>query len=182
MVVVICSIAILYMVAEQRINDLPAAAERANFQAVLEQVKTGVTLGMISRMARGGTGSVREFAGANPMQFMLDGPSNYLGEMETVTDTVRRRNAWYFESGTGELVYVVGGNSINEVWVTIAGVPVNYGQIRFRIDSVYDDGAGGIVHGNDLVTPPESERWEGVQLVPVHDYLWERRTELALND
>lgn len=180
MVVVICSIAILYMIAEQRINDLPAAAERANFQGVLEQLKTGVTLAMVSGVAQGRTGGNNGLAGTNPMYLMLETPSNYLGEMAEVTDAVRRRNAWYFETDTGQLVYVVGGNSIQDVLVTIAAVPVNLGQIRFRIENLYRVGDGALVHGSQL-PPGAAGSWQGVQLVPVYEFSWEGRATLAID-
>lgn len=180
MVVVICSIAILYMVAEERINELPAAAERANFLAVLEQVKTGVTLEMLGLLADDQSGAVQEMAGGNPMSWLLEAPVNYLGEQDLVTDALRRRNAWYFETTSGQLVYLVGGNSIGDVQVIIATIPVYPGQIRFRIESLYDDGRGGVVYGSDLGPQAERLTWEGVQLVPVHEFSWESRAVLQI--
>jgi hypothetical protein len=182
MVVVICAIAILYMMAERRLNDLPAAAERANFQAVLEQMKTGVTLAMAARVARGGAAEVQELAGTNPMDNMLEGPSNYLGELEVVDDSVRRRNAWYFEKTSGELVYVVGGNSIADVWVSIAALPVNLGQIRFKVENLFDDGQGGVIPGSKLLEGQPIGRWEAVQLVPTNAYRWDQREDSAINE
>jgi len=167
MVVVICSIVILYMVAEQRLNELPAAAERANFYAILEQIKTGMNLEMITRLASRDTNGLRELAGTNPMQFMLEPPRNYRGELDEVTDRNSTRRSWYYEKTTGELVYVVGGPSIDDVWVTIATIPVNLGQIRFRLENVYK---------NDVSTNKGS-RWQGLQLLPVRQYEWERRPE-----
>lgn len=176
MVVVICSIAILYVVAEQRMNDLPAAAERANFRGVLEQIKTGVQFETFNRMSQGKTGSLHDMVGANPMDYLLEPPSNYLGELAQVTDAVRRRNAWYYEQDSGELVYVVGGSSIQDVRVVIATVPVNLGQIRFRIQSVYKNENNEMkIDGRDAITPDMD--WEGVLLLPVHEYNWNDRVE-----
>jgi hypothetical protein len=178
MVVVICSIVILYMVAEERLNELPAAAERANFYAVLEQIKTGVNFEMITRLARGGGGAIQELEGRNPMDFLIEPPSNYGGESPTVTDAVDKRNAWYFETSTGELVYVVGGASIRDVQVTVAGVEVNLGQIRFKLKNVYteEEPSGSVIRprgGQD-----EDERdWQALVLSPVREFTWERRPE-----
>ncbi len=178
MVVVICSIVILYMVAEERLNQLPAAAERANFFAVLEQIKTGVNFEMITRLARGGESEIRELEGRNPMQFLIEPPSNYSGETATVTDAVEKRNAWYFETSTGELVYVVGGLSIDNVRVTIAGTAVNLGQIRFRLQNVYDDEEPS----GRLIRPRQGEDaadrdWQALVLAPVREFTWERQAE-----
>ena len=179
MVVVICSIVILYMVAEQRLNELPAAAERANFYALLEQIKTGINFEMITHVASGNFSGLTQLEGANPMNFLLDKPRNYRGELELVTDRNTTRRSWYYETSTGELVYVVGGPSIEDVFVTIAGIPVNLGQIRFRMVNVID----GHVTGNDAGSAgnlPDRSRWQGLQLVPVREFEWERREEVPV--
>jgi hypothetical protein len=183
MVVTICSIVILYMVAEERLNQLPAAAERANFQAVLEQIKTGVSFEMVTRLAAGRSGDIRNLEGENPMNFLIEEPSNYQGELDKVTDAVERRNAWYFETATGELVYVVGGASIKDVWVTIGGVPVNLGQIRFRLTNVYSEAprGNGSSSGAGDGTPgrggSQAGVWEALILAPVREYRWDRGPE-----
>lgn len=177
MVVVICSIVILYMVAEQRLNELPAAAERANFYAILEQIKTGMNFEMITHIANRDFRGLENLVGANPMDFMLDPPRNYRGEMDLVTDRNSTRRSWYFETSTGELVYVVGGNSIEDVEVTVATVPVNLGQIRFRIENVVDsrqEEAGS-------ASPVSRNAWQGLLLQPVRPYEWARRQETPID-
>lgn len=176
MVVTICSIAILYMVAEQRLNDLPAAAERASFQAVLEQIKAGVKFEMFHRLAKGGPNRIAQLEGVNPMNLLIETPSNYGGALETVTDAVPRRNAWYYETSTGQLVYVVGGSSINDVQVTVAGVPVRLGQIRLKLTSAYSGAGGELVTGSG-----GAGNWEALVLAPVYEYTWEKRAEQALS-
>lgn len=172
MVVVICSIVILYMVAEQRLNSLPAAAERASYFAVLDQIKIGVNFEMYTNIARGDIQKAMSLAGSNPMDLLLEAPRNYLGELNLVTDTnVDRRGSWYFESSTGELVYVVGGASIDDVWVTYGNTEVNFGQIRMKIENVYreiesdDERSGG------------NGKWEAVLLQPVRPFRWEQQPE-----
>lgn len=173
MVVVICSIVILYMVAEERLNQLPAAAERANFMGVLEQVKTGVNFEMVTRLAAGRQTEIQLLEGANPMDFLIEPPSNYEGELELVGDTIERRNAWYFETGTGELVYVVGGSSIDNVEVMVAGVPVKLGQIRLKLTNVYDEASSS---GSGTAAEVK-QRWQALVLAPVREYRWERQAE-----
>lgn len=186
MVVSIIVIVILYMTAEQRLNELPAAAERANFYGVLEQIKTGVNFEMVNRLAAGRHQEIRNLEGSNPMLLLIEAPSNYRGELERVTDAVERRNSWYFETSTGELVYVVGGASIPDVLVTIGGIRVNLGQIRLKLASYYSND-GDAVNASQT---PLSQRgagaggnWQGLVLAPVHAYTWERRPEqpVALN-
>jgi hypothetical protein len=179
MVVVICSIVILYMVAEERLNQLPGAAERANFYAVLEQIKTGVSFEMVTRLAAGGADEIKQLEGRNPMDFLIEPPSNYEGELDQVTDAVERRNAWYFETSSGELVYVVGGSSIRNVVVMVADTPINFGQIRFRLANVYsedeeDRPVGRRRAGDEALAERD---WQALILAEVREFSWERQAE-----
>lgn len=181
MVVSIIVIVILYMVAEQRLNELPAAAERANFYGVLEQIKTGVSFEMVTRLAAGRGSEIAALEGANPMRFLIEAPSNYQGELELVTDAVPRRNTWYYETSTGELVYVVGGASIPDVWVRIGGIPVNLGQIRLKLANYYSRPEDP-VNASQLPVSERGEgatqgKWEALVLAPVYEYEWSRRPE-----
>jgi hypothetical protein len=179
MVVVICSIVILYMVAEERLNQMPAAAERANFIGVLQQIKTGVSFEMVTRLARGQSGEVRQLEGANPMDFLIEPPSNYRGELELVTDAVERRNSWYFETATGELVYVVGGASIDDVTVKLSGVEVHLGQIRLKLMNLYsqEEDETSVEGGSLVAQEAAGGNWEALILAPVNEYTWERSPE-----
>lgn len=171
MVVVICSIVILYMIAAQRLRELPAAAERASFYAVLGQVRTGVNFAMITKLAAGRFNELMDLAGTNPMEFLLEPPRNYRGELEQVTDqNVQQRGGWYFETSTGELVYVIGGGSIEDVYVTLAGMAVNLGQIRLKLVNVYKDSEEGSVFADE--SDSEVGDWEGFLLQPVNPYVW----------
>lgn len=182
MVVVICAIVILYMVAETRLNELPAAAERANFYAGLQQFKTAINFQMMSASS-GGPGATAALEGTNPTYLLTEVPPNYRGELEFVTDTVRLRNSWYFERATGELVYVVGGPSIRDVLVTVAGTPVNLGQLRFKLMNNYlteeslrnRTGIGLTVR--EIEDNRRTGTWSGLVLAPVYPYSWERRSE-----
>ncbi len=179
MVVVICSIVILYMVAEERLNSLPAAAERANFFAIYEQIKTGVRFDMYSKLASGELSSLKMLEGTNPMEMLLEFPSNYFGELVEVTDTnINRRNSWYFETSTGELVYVVGGASIDDVWITFGNTEVNLGQIRLRLTNVYRDEIGNDeVLASSVVGESLEQSWQALLLQPVRPFRWNLQSE-----
>ena len=181
MVVVICAIVILYMVAVQRLNDLPAAAERASFLGTLEQIKTGVNFEMITSLAGGRFHELKEKAGTNPMNFLLETPGNYLGEIDKVTDeSVARRRSWYFETSTGELVYMVGGSSVPNVFVKVGGIDVNLGQIRFHVSSVYSDERGQLIlEGQNSIGHEQNQNaWQGIQLLPVKEYRWQSENDV----
>lgn len=175
MVVVICSIVILYMVAEQRLNEMPAAAERASFYGTLDLIKTGVTFEIASKLASGRSGELIKLEGTNPMEFFLEAPRNYRGELDLVTDVNVTRRSWYFENTSGELVYVVGGGSLDDVLVTIAEVPVNLGQIRLKLVNVYKNAAGSNNSGENRNLSYSRANWQGLLLQPVYPFEWEQR-------
>jgi prepilin-type N-terminal cleavage/methylation domain-containing protein len=175
MVVAICVIAILYMVVERRMNELPAAAERASFLVVLEQIRTGVTLEVVRRMADGLAHELFALEGSNPIDFLLEKPSNYGGELHLVTDAVPRRGAWYYELATGQLVYVVGRASVENVWVDVAGISVHTGQIRMQVVNVYQEAT------TQQDTTGERENWLGLGLREVQQYRWEQGDEQTLD-
>ncbi len=180
MVVTICVIVIVYMVAVQRLNEIPAAAERAGFYGMLSQIRAAVQLEMVSKLTAGRQHELLQLEGANPMNFFLEQPGNYQGELEEVTDRNVERANWYFETSTGQLVYVVGGRSITDVHVTIGGIPVNYGQIRWRLTNVYANDSGA----NPGAAEDEGRNrgsWQGLVLQEVYPFEWDRRPETPVN-
>lgn len=169
-VIVMCLIVFLYMTAEQRINEgVPAAAERAAFLGVTAQLKSGLNLQMLASVAGGRFDVLRALEGSNPMDLMLETPSNYRGAMPSVDPASLPRASWYFDQSRGELVYLVGEQSVPDVLVNTGGGPVNLGQIRLRIVGSYGRGAQSAgSQGN----------WEGLLLQPVFPYEWESRATL----
>jgi hypothetical protein len=186
LVVSICTVAILYMVAEQRLSELPASAERASFYGVLEQIKTGVNFKMVSTMAAGGSSDVLQWEGRNPMEFLLGTPANYKGEVERVAQKSAQRGAWYFEKETEHLVYVVGGGSVDDVLVQAAGQSSKPGQIRFKLVNQYSKAAASLAAASKFEAEDQQriERsWQGVILQEVVEYNWPKKHSqpLALN-
>ena len=171
-VIVMCLIVFLYMTAEQRINQgVPAAAERAAFLGVVAQLRAGLNLQMLARVAGGRFDVLRAMEGSNPMNLMLETPSNYRGEVPSLDAGVLPRASWYFDQSRGELVYLVGEQSLPDVWVNAGAGPVNLGQIRLRIVGSYGRGAG--VSG-------AQGSWEGLLLQPVLPFEWESRAALPV--
>ncbi len=159
MVVAICSIVILYMMAVNRLDALPAAAERAAFQGTVAQMKTGVQLYMLSKLTSGGMDELLAMEGGNPMEFMLEHPRNYRGPVAEIAPGLRR-GSWYYEVSSGELVYLVGTESIADVWVDYGVTMVMPGEIRFKVTNVVESGA-----------------WQALLLREVRPYEWRARFE-----
>jgi type II secretory pathway pseudopilin PulG len=176
-VVVVCLIVLLYLIAQQRLNEMPAAAERASFYGVLAQLKTGMNLAMLAAVSRGGLQQARGMEGANPMDLLLETPGNYRGELDVLQNPGNlRRASWYFERSSRNLVYLVGSASIEDVQVTVGGMSLNPGEVRFRVASAY-----GAENERALLASESGERggqasgWQGLLLVPVYAFEWERR-------
>lgn len=149
---------ILFATAFNRYQAYPAEAERANFMAVLNQLKTGVNLKMITSLATG-TGSERAaLEGINPMQLMLQTPGNYLGSFSQVDESQLPRRTWYFDEANGELVYLA--NRADNLFALTPQGRVASSRIRLHVVAIYDN--------------PESElrRWQGVALVAAEPYEW----------
>lgn len=153
--------AILFANILNRYRDYPMEAERANVLAVLSQLKVGVNLQMMNAIATGTWNEIDSFDGSNPMDLMLQTPSNYIGIFGEVDVSQLPRRVWYFDTTLGELVYLAE-NSDNLVLLQGAErIPSD--QIRFRVKSVYREVQGS--------SRPE---WQGLVLEPVLPYEWQR--------
>lgn len=149
---------ILFATAFNRYQAYPAEAERANFVAVLNQLKTGVNLKMITTLATGSGLERVALDGSNPMDLMLQTPGNYLGAFSQVDESQLPRRTWYFNETDGELVYLA--NRADNLFAITPQGRVPASRIRLHVVSVYDN--------------PESEsrRWQGVALVAAEPYDW----------
>lgn len=148
---------IMFATAFNRYQGYPAEAERANFIAILSQLKTGVNLKMMMVVASGSDHERGQLAGSNPMDLMLQTPGNYLGVFTDIDEGQLPRRAWYFNDTLGELVYLAD-RADNLYTVAPEGlVPAN--RIRLHIVDVVDDSG-------------RAARWQGVSLEAAEPYEW----------
>jgi type II secretory pathway pseudopilin PulG len=157
LVVYLLIASILFSVALNRYREFPGEAERANFIAVLAQLKAGVNLQMMTAIATGGRAGVNALTGTNPMDLMLQVPSNYVGVFSVIDEASMPRRTWYFDAARGELVYLA--ENASNLYVTRNGQMVTGNQIRLRIENVF----GGET-GTD---------WQGTMLSAVEPYQWQ---------
>ncbi len=175
---IIC-VAIIYATAANRFAQFPAAAERANFVAVVSQIQSGINLQSMEYVINGGTTQAQYLDAANPMDFMLEAPSNYLGAYDFVDSSRLPTRSWYFDQTTGELVYRV---STSEGVFLISGpVEVPTEEIRFHLavkytyedrngrqlsSAVYDESGG-------LSNPSLRRKFRGIVFEAVTPYRWD---------
>ncbi len=148
---------IMFATAFNRYRAYPAEAERANFIAVLGQLKTGVNLRMIVAVTSGSMTARTELAGSNPMDFMLQTPGNYLGAFSSVDEGQLPRRTWYFDSSLGELVYLA--DRADNLFALSPQGRIPADRIRLHVVDIYDE---------ESIRP----RWQGVSLEAVEPYEW----------
>lgn len=149
-------VSILFATMLNRYRDIPGEAERANFMAVVAQLKAGVNLQMIHAIASVRWHSLQELEGSNPMDLMLETPTNYLGELSGVNPATIDGRTWYFDLDSGELVYTA--RNAENLYLIQDGNASPARQIRFRIQNVYG-GESGL-------------EWQGINLATVTPYNW----------
>src|SRR5690606_6860178 len=101
------------------------------------QLKSGVNLQMMRMIAGASWTGSRDLDGSNPMDLMLETPTNYLGEFGVVDTTLMPARVWYFDTVTGELVYIADNSDY--LYLLQNGQAINGNQLRFRIQSIFSD-------------------------------------------
>lgn len=180
LVVYILSVAIIYALASNRFAEFPGQAERANFLAVTTQIQSAVNLEMIVGMGLGRISSAESLVGANPMELLLEPPSNYLGAFAGLDQTTVSRRAWYFDQDRSELVYLV--NDTTDVFIVPDGQEIPTDEIRFSLVADYSEldresglPAGFIEQGAEQAQDTVL-RFDGIVMRPVIPFRWGRET------
>ncbi|GAB5499200.1 MAG: hypothetical protein PsegKO_15110 [Pseudohongiellaceae bacterium] len=178
LVVFIISVAIIYAYAANRFSDFPGQAERANFQAVTMQIQSAVNLEMMFGVGVGRISSPLRMEGANPMELLLEPPSNYLGAFDAVDQSRLERRTWYFDQSRGELVYLA--NDPTGLVLVSNGREVPTNEVRFRLIadySMHEKGSGLPVRalesaGETVPAENQVRKFNGIVMRPVTPYEW----------
>lgn len=177
--VFIIVVAIIYASAARRFSEFPGEAERANFLAVLSQLQTSINLELMLAMSRGQHAIFQDLESANPMDLLLDTPSNYLGAFSFVDESRLNRRSWYFDEVRNELVYLV--NDEEGVFLRVDGQQVPTDVIRFTVRASYRSqastsslsvGASLGVAGDSRLSVQSRGSPSGMLLEPVLPYDW----------
>ncbi len=188
LVVFIIAVAIIYATAANRFSEFPGQAERANFLAVTTEIQTAINLEMMLGVKSGRISELATLEGANPMDLLLEPPSNYLGVFDVVDLERFPRRVWYFDRSRSELVYRV--NDVNGVYLVQDGREIATEQIRFRMALRFSDvdRATGLpvalleAEGDTVPEENRRRRFDGVLMEPIIPYVWgegEAETMLA---
>jgi hypothetical protein len=166
---------ILYAGAARRVTDFPGDAERANFYAITTQIGAGINLEMMMGITRGLKDQLAAFANANPMDLLLQAPSNYIGAFDALDINGIGRRVWYFDRFRGELVYLA--NDAEGLTKLINGTYIPTSELRFilSVEYSYRDASGLPVEltGGEASGNAGSRRSiSGLILKPVIPFEW----------
>lgn len=178
LVVFIISVAIIYAYAANRFSDFPGQAERANFMAVSTQLQSAINLEMMVAIGTGRLMPSDGIEGINPMEMLLEPPSNYMGAFDFVDVSRLPRRTWYFDQSRGELVYLV--NDPTGVAFLLNGQEIPTDEIRFKIMADFGEVETrtglpiDIAEASGRLVPQEqrSTRFNGVLMRPTIPYRW----------
>jgi hypothetical protein len=160
-------VAIIYASAANRFAAFPVEAERANFIAITTQLQSAINMEMLLGVGFGNVSASAQMAGMNPMDFLLETPSNYLGVFDVANAMGLDRRSWYFDSVNNELVYRVSGE--NRVVLQLAGNEIPTMNVRFKIVADYSQ----FYSESGLPVPSGGERkFTGVVLRRIVPFRW----------
>jgi hypothetical protein len=174
LIVFIISTAIIYATAANRFAAYPVEAERANFTAISAQLQSAINMEMLIGVGFGNIKASAQMAGMNPMDFLLEAPSTYIGVLNGANTAGLDARTWHFDGSAGELVYRVSREGL--VVLTLSGTETPALEIRFKIvaDFMEFDSAGlPVASGSEGSGSGRTQRkFTGVALRPVAPFRW----------
>ena len=162
LVIVIALISILLVLAVSRLLALQVDAERVAMNTVVGVLRSAIGIKVAESIVRQDIDGLPSLVGSNPMDRLAELPSNYLGEKDGVDPATLEDGNWYFDIGSGSLVYLVR----NKGYFT--GGLQNPPRARMAIRLVYNDRNGNSAFdaGVDAI--------EGLRLAILEPYAWTR--------
>jgi prepilin-type N-terminal cleavage/methylation domain-containing protein len=151
-VLVISIIAILAKVLVGRIDSTAAIAEKTAMEATVNQINTALLFEFADNVIHNTRGKISGMAGRNPVDWLAQPPSNYVGEFSTAPQPSEVAGSWYFDTTDHVMVYMVRRG--DDFQPDSAGIK----RVRYRIKLLYDNSE-----------PPGTV---GVILSPVEPYKW----------
>jgi hypothetical protein len=126
--VVVCTVALLFGVAVDRLLRYQEMAERVAVEQNLAAINVALTMKFAALIAKGSGSAMSDEVGANPIDLLVRPPENYLGELYApVIDTLPPRS-WHYDRQSGDLVYVPGSRTR---YLSVEGRAPD--SLRFRI-------------------------------------------------
>ncbi len=151
-------IGLLMAVALNILLDFRIDAERVSLEDTVMKLQTALNLQLLQRLTKN-KDNINYFHCFNPIDLLLQVPSNYLGELKNPDLEKIPRGSWYFDKNGCMLVYII---KYPKYFVTTLAEPK---RARFRVKLVYTK-----------IKEPEISATEhragGILLEPVETYYW----------
>lgn len=158
--VVVVIVALLVVIAIERLLAIQADAERVMMETVVGTLRSALGMKVAESLVKHETAKLPLLEGSNPMDRLAELPPNYLGALDRPDPGTLEDGHWYFDISSRTLVYLVRHKARFE------GGLADPPRARFKVQVVYADrnGNGRYDAGVDAV--------EGLRLAPVEPYRW----------
>jgi prepilin-type N-terminal cleavage/methylation domain-containing protein len=132
LIVVVCVFATLFSVALDRMLRYQEDAERAVMRSSLAAFKTALQLKVAELLIERRGDQIAKLQGQNPVLWLEEAPSNYLGAFPAGEMRDKPPGNWYFDTREGDLVYLPRGAIF-----AAEGGKAPY-ELRFRVRIDYE--------------------------------------------
>lgn len=162
LVVVIIIVSFLAVIAIAKLLAIQVDAERVSMETVLGTLRSALGMAVAESIVRQDMGRLEALVGSNPMDRLAEPPHNYLGAIDHPNPEGFEDGNWYFDRGSGELVYLARNKA------NFTGGVADPPRARFKVEPAYWDRNGNkrFDSGIDAV--------EGLRLTPIETYKWIR--------
>jgi len=126
-VVVVCIVAVLFGAGLDRLLRYQELAERTAVELNLAAINVSLTSKFAALVAAGRGDSIESEVNANPVKLLLRPPENYLGELYSPAPEQLIPRSWYYDPGSGDLVYVTN----RKRYLSVSGQPAD--RLRFGV-------------------------------------------------
>lgn len=161
MIVVVAIVSILAGFLLNRVSFYQEQAEKVAMEQVLGNIRSALHLQLAVLVARNKASDIPRLVKQNPMSWLAEKPSNYVGEYFSVQPGDVVSGSWYFELKDKNLVYLVhNGNNLN---VEVGSQK----QLRFRVSLLTSARSA-----QEPDKTADNGSIEGVILEPIAPYTW----------
>jgi prepilin-type N-terminal cleavage/methylation domain-containing protein len=152
LVVVISIIAIFAAVLLGRLKNTAAIAEKTTMEATVNQINTALLFEFAADVIHNTRDKIPALASKNPVDWLAQPPSNYLGEFAATPKQPEPGGNWYFDTTDHFLVYTVQRGE--EFQPDSTGLK----RVRYRVKLLYDDTEPKVMVGV-ILSPVEPYKW-----------------------
>jgi general secretion pathway protein G len=139
-------------------------AERAGMEQLLGNLRSALHLQIAAALIKGNPAAMGHLADQNPMDWLAEKPTNYVGEYYAPRSGLIGVGSWYFDLNDKNLVYLANNHA------HLHTAPGELNKIRFKVKPVTSfNGEVSVVKG---VESGVGNSVEGITLEPAVPYSW----------